>query len=368
VDDPLLWIALRDSPQLSRTEARDLLRAFGCPGAIFGRPEKELDGLCSEGAAKFLARDPRLGRARLELERAREAGFEILMAGRPGFPPLLDQIQDPPTVLYVAGCLPQGPLTSVVGSRRATARGRETALRFAAALTRAGAAVVSGLAYGIDAAAHTGALEAGGATVAVLASGLDRPGPSGNVPLARRILRDGGAWISEHPPGTCARPYYFPDRNRLISGISRATLIVEARERSGSLWTARHAVDQAREVLVVPGPIDSDSCRGSNRLLVEGATPVVDPQGAVVAALGSLDPRPVAVVDPSASPAPEGDAARILRRVWESPCGPDDLVRELGLPAARVLTLVSELELDGLLTRDGRRIASGPRAVRPSGG
>jgi DNA processing protein len=362
VDDPTLWIAFRDTPRLRRTEAHDLLRAFGGPGGIFARQARELTPFCSEDVALRLAGGPDLRRARTELEHARAAGLEILLQGRPGFPPLLNEIQDPPVLLYVAGCLPDGPFVSAVGSRRSTDRGRETAFRFAGALARAGGVIVSGLAYGVDAAAHAGALDAGGRTIAVLASGLDLPGPMGNRTLARRILSEEGGWISEHPPGTPAAAYHFPDRNRLISGISRATLIVEARERSGSLWTARHAADQGREVLVVPGPVDTDACRGSNRLLVDGATPVPDPEDAVYAALGRLEPGS----EPERSPG--GEAGRVLERILEGPCGPDDLVRQLGLSPGRVLELLLDLELGGYVTRHGRRLAPGPRAGRPSEG
>jgi DNA processing protein len=278
---------------------------------------------------------------------------------------LLLEIPDPPVLLYLRGHPPEGPFVSVVGSRRATPRGREVARLFSAALARAGAVVASGLAYGIDAAAHTGALEAGSRTVAVLASGLDQPGPVGNRALARRILRQGGAWLSEHPPGAVPRAYHFPDRNRLISGLSRAALIVEARERSGSLSTARHAADQGRDVLVVPGPVDTDACRGSNRLLVEGAIAVVDPDDAVAAALGRLDwppPGPTSEL----RPLPEGDGGRILRRIRGGPCGPDDLVRELGLPPARVAALLLDLELEGWVKREGRRVSCAALPVRRS--
>jgi DNA processing protein len=363
MEDPALWIAFRDTPRLGRVHARELLRAFGSPARIFGRPIDELTDSCSRAAALHLARDPDLTRARLEVSRARRAGLEIVLPRDPRFPSLLLEIPDPPVLLYLAGKLPEGPSVSVVGSRRATPRGREAARRFAGAFASAGAVVTSGLAYGVDAAAHEGALEVGGETVAVLASGLDRPGPAGNVRLARRILRHKGAWLSEHPPGTAAQARHFPDRNRLISGLSRATLIVEARERSGSLWTARHGADQGRDVMVIPGPIDTDACRGSNRLLVEGAIPVVDPDDAVAAALGRLDPSPSRTVPHLPRP-PDGDAGRILRCVQEAPCGPEDLVLALGLSPARVAAVLLDLEVEGWIVREGRRIACGVSKLR----
>lgn len=362
MEDPALWIALRDTPSLDRRGARELLRAFRAPEAIFGRAPAELMPHCSEAAAQWLARDPRLGPARAELERARGAGLAVLVQGLPSFPPLLLEISDPPVVLYAKGELPEGLFVSIVGSRRPTARGRETARLFASRLAQAGLHVVSGLAYGIDAAAHAGALERGGRTVAILAGGLDSPGPSGNLPLARRILESGGAWLSEHPLGVAARPAHFPDRNRLISGMSRATLIVEARERSGTLWTARHALDQGRDVLVVPGPIDEEACSGSNRLLLEGGKPVLEPRDVLPLAFGRLDVEPL-LPQPLSPGAPEGEALTVLRRVEAAPCAADDLVKELGLGAARVAALLVELELDGWVRREGRRI-SAPRANR----
>jgi DNA processing protein len=175
------------------------------------------------------------------------------------------------------------------------------------------------------------------------------------------MLRAGGLWLSEHGPGTEARAWHFPDRNRLISGLAPATLVIEAREGSGSLWTARHAADQGREVLIVPGPIDTDACQGSNRLLLEGAAPVLQPQDVLPHVFDRLEPpaRPRAPV----SPGPGGDAGRILGRLEGGPCGPDDLVRELGLPASRVAALLVDLEIEGWIVRDGRRVSRGPRAT-----
>ncbi len=366
VEHPALWIAFRDTPGLRCTEAAELLRAYRHPARIFGRPVSELEKLCGREVARCLARAPSLTRAGQELSRATAAGMEIVTQSDDGFPQKLRELTDPPVLLYVAGRLPPGPFVSVVGSRRPSARSLDAAVRFAAALARAGLVVASGLAYGIDAAAHRGALEARGRTVAVLASGLDRAGPRGNRGLARRILHRGGAWLSEYPPGTAARARHFPDRNRLISGLSSLTFVVEARERSGSLWTARHAADQGRDVAVVPGPIDEEGCRGSNRLLVDGATPVVDESGLLVAALGRLDPE--LSIDPAEPcPLPGGDAGRIVRRIREAPCGPEELVAELGLTATQVASLLFELEVEGFVTREGRRIATANRRGRDSG-
>jgi len=364
VDDPLLWLALRDTPGLQRFRARELLARYGSPEAIYGRPPSELRALCSHRSARALAHGPDLTSARTELARARKLGLRILLPCQRDFPPLLREIPDPPLVLYQRGEFPAGPVLSVVGSRRPTARGRETARAFAEHLADSGVVIVSGLAYGIDAAAHQGALDAGGATLAVLASGLDRASPAGNRRLAARILGQGGGWLSEYPPGETARAHHFPERNRLISGLSPMSLIVEARERSGSLWTARHAAEQGRDVAVIPGPIDTDHCRGSNRLLYDGAIPILDADEllwhVLPAALRAPIPRPVA-------PRVAGDAGRVLRLLHEGTQDPDRLSRELALPAARLASILLELELEGLVVREGTRVALNPRARNARG-
>jgi DNA processing protein len=220
---------------------------------------------------------------------------------------------------------------------------------WSASLAAAGVWIVSGLAYGVDAAAHRGALDAGGRTLAVLASGLDRPSPAGNIGLARAILDAGGGWLSEHPPGVPALAHHFPERNRLISGLARAVWVVEARERSGSLWTARHALEQGRDVWTTPGPVDTDLCRGSNALLRDGAGPVLEASDLQLALLGSApQPAPVAARGP-------GDA--LLARLRDGPADRDALGRVLGLDPAELAALLLELELGGRISRDGNRVS-----------
>jgi DNA processing protein len=215
--------------------------------------------------------------------------------------------------------------------------------------------VVSGLAYGIDAAAHEGALEARGRTVAVLASGLDRPSPVGNRRLAERILEAGGAWLSEYPPGEEAQAYRFPERNRLISGLSSWTLIVEARRKSGSLWTARHAVEQNREVLAVPGPVDTEQCRGSNELIRSGATPILDAEQLLELVSPGRPVSPRSLFEPPATGS--GESARVLQRLADGASHPDALARELGLSPQALASLLLDLELEGKVVRMGTRVA-----------
>jgi DNA processing protein len=249
----------------------------------------------------------------------------------------------------------------MVGSRRPSARGREAARGLAAAAAHAGVAVVSGLAYGLDAAAHEGALAASGATFAVLASGLDRPSPLGNRGLARRIVDAGGGWISEYPPGTPALAHHFPVRNRLISGLAGLVVIVEARERSGSLWTATHAANQGRDVAAVPGPVDTDLCRGSNRLLRDGAIPILDAEDL----LDELFPgRPRASRPASVEPLTSREGRRVVEVLREGPAEADGLARRLGLAAAALAEVLLELELAAHVTRQGSRVALAARVDR----
>lgn len=351
MDDPTLWIALRDTRGLSRGHARALLERFANPEDIFGRRAAELAAHCPLRCARALERGPDLAAASAELERARRLGLSVLLQGVPGFPPLLLQLPDPPVILYLRGRVPDGPTLSVVGSRRPSARAREVTGPLLAPFAAAGGVVVSGLAYGIDAAAHVAALDAGGATLAVLASGLDRASPRGNAPLARRIVERSGGLLSEFGPGQPALPHHFPYRNRLISGLSRATLVVEARAASGSLTTARHALAQGRELLVVPGPIDSELCLGSNRLLRDGAHPVLE--------AADLSGGLPAWSPPARSPGEPLPAAarRLLERLAAGPSDVDTLARGLGVLPGALAPLLLELELAGRIARDGDRVA-----------
>jgi len=202
--------------------------------------------------------------------------IKIISQKNPEYPSLLKEIQNPPEKLYVLGNLPSEPLANrpkiaIVGTRKATAQGRLLAKEIARKLTELGVIIVSGLAMGIDTSAHEGAVKAGGQTIAVLANGLDTIYPRQNENLAKKILELDGAIISEYPTNTPSFPNQFLERNRIISGLSIATIIIEAPERSGSLATANWAVEQGREVFVFPGPIDHPNYRGSHKLIRDGA-------------------------------------------------------------------------------------------------
>jgi DNA processing protein len=213
-------------------------------------------------------------------EQLGRSGIRVVLAGQREYPEALRHIPHPPFGIYLRGeAMPSdAPLPlAIVGTRRASPEGKRTARHFARELTAAGCTIASGLAFGIDAAAHEGCLDAGGATVAILAGGLNAIYPHSHDALARRIMEGGGTLISEYPPGEEPFGYRFIERNRIVSGISRGVLIVEAPESSGALATARYAVEQDREVFVVPGAIGAENFKGSHALIRQGAELVTTP-------------------------------------------------------------------------------------------
>ena len=260
------------------------------------------------------------------------------------YPQLLAQLHDPPRQLHVRGdpeVLAQ-PSVAVVGARSCSPYGAQVAHDLARALTGAGVVVVSGLARGIDGEAHRGALEAGGTTVAVLGCGIDRDYPRSHAELAGRI-RQSGAVVSEYPPGVEPAPWRFPARNRIIAGLCLATVVVEARERSGALITADFALELGREVFAVPGEITAALSAGTNDLLRQGAAPLLSAHD-VLFALG-LD----ALVRSGMRKVSEG-ATAVLELLADGARGADELARLGRLQTAEVATALVELELAGLVT------------------
>jgi DNA processing protein len=270
------WIALNLLSGLGPILVRRALDRFGDPGEVAFRAPieafREIPGI-GEGIA-FSIRTGRVRlreRAEAEVRSCERLGVRILPFPDPEFPVALLTLADPPVVLFVKGELPEGVVRiAVVGSRRATAYGRRVASGLGAALAARGIEIVSGGARGIDTHAHAGALEAGGRTIAVLGSGLRRPYPTENAGLFDRIA-ERGAVLSEFPLDAEPLPERFPRRNRILSGLSAAVVVVEAASRSGSLSTAAHALEQGREVMAVPGPISSDLSAGCHRLIQQGA-------------------------------------------------------------------------------------------------
>lgn len=283
--------------------------------------------------------------ARDEWDRARRAGVGIVTLADAAYPDALRLIADPPLVLYVQGdlsALASRPGVAVVGSRDATSRGRSLAFALARDLARAGCVIVSGLARGIDTAAHEGALAGAGPTLAVQGRGLDAVYPAENAGLARRIVAEGGALVSEFALGVGPRPHHFPRRNRILAGLVRAVLVVEAAERSGALVTARLALEGGRDVLAVPGhPFDARA-RGANALIRDGAGLVQDAQD-VLDALGLVAPTrptPTPTADGLLAALPPGQGVSI-----------EELAESSGVAIPALLARLTELELGGRVTR-----------------
>jgi len=271
--------------------------------------------------------------------------YACLRRRQAGFPALLAAIHDPPACLYLRGGadagLLQEPAVSIVGARACSAYGRSVTRSLARQLAGAGLVVVSGMARGIDGEAHRGALEAGGRTVAVLGCGIDRDYPAAHAELARRIC-ERGLVVSEYEPGVEPAPWRFPARNRIIAGLCRATVVVEARERSGALITADFALEEGRDVLAVPGEITSSLSAGTNALLRLGAAPVTC-AGDILELydLVSGSPRP-----PSLGPTAEA----LLARLRDSALSGDELVRASGLEPGESAAALTALELAGRVT------------------
>jgi DNA processing protein len=337
------WLVLQWELALDPVAASGLLSEHGTPRAAL--------------AARAGRRDERADPDAL-LAVIRRVGARALPLPSPAYPPRLARLSDPSPLLLVRGDVEAltAPCVAIVGSRAATVAGLDTARTLAGDLARAGVVVVSGLALGIDAAAHRGALEAGGRTVAVLACGPEWIYPARHRELAAQIQAN-GAIVSELSPGTRPLPPYFPLRNRLITGLSSALVVVEARERSGSLISARHAANQGIDVFAVPGPIAAPTSAGPNRLLRDGA--YVALEAADILAELHLPAAPAARSRParaSDAAAPAGGAQSLLDALEQRPATRDELCRRLGRSPERLAVELLELELAGwvALDRDGR--------------
>lgn len=336
-----------------------LLERFGTASAVLSASPNELAEI--EGVGVALIRNLRGGQFRdtaaRTIETCRMRGVEILTPGEQRFPRLLREIPDPPSVLFIRGRFEARDALSVaiVGTRTASQYGRTQAERFARSLSRAGLTIVSGLARGIDAAAHDGALnvETGGRTIAVLSSGVVEIFPPQHEELADRIAQN-GVLISEMPPGTKPKKGMFPRRNRLISGLSLATIVIEASERSGSLITARTAGEQGRDVFALPGLVSSPNARGSNKLIRDGAILVQDPED-VIESLGPLvenvQVSPEETVMHPAELILNDQEKAVLQAIAAEPTSIDRVVACSGLPISRVLSTLSVLEMRHLIRR-----------------
>jgi DNA processing protein len=353
------WLRLSLTPGLGNAGARQLLAAFGSAQAIFEQSPTTLSQFGTGRLADALRTEPPLLAAQLQTTLEWLAAADnrhVVTLGDAAYPSALLDIEDPPSMLYMLGVLDTcaqaaiksgGSCLAIVGSRNPTPQGEKNARQFARVFGEAGICVVSGLALGVDGAAHDGALLGGGTTIAVVGTGLDRVYPKQHLALAQRIAQR-GLIISEFPMGTPPLTANFPKRNRIISGLSQGTLVVEAALKSGSLITARLAAEQGKEVFAIPGSIHSPQSRGCHALIKQGAKLVESAQDvleelklpgstALSAALGQEDPAPP-------------DSALLAAMGFEL-VGLDALQARTGLPTAELQAQLLALELAGTVAR-----------------
>ena len=347
--EALAWLGLAHVPGLSAAAARRLVARFGTAAAVLAAPRDRLEAAAlSPEQIAGVARAEALGAA--EASRLARAGARPVAWSDPEYPAALRAIADPPLALALRGTLvPADEMAvAIVGARRASAYGRGMAEDLARGLALAGITVVSGLAAGIDGAAHRGALEAGGRTIAVLGTGIDVVYPSWHRDLAADVARQ-GALVSELACGAPALAHHFPKRNRLISGLSLGTVVVEAAERSGSLITAGTALEQGREVFAVPGPARSAGQRGPHRLIRQGATLVTSAEEVLDALAPALAGRLAAARAAAAEATLTSSERRVLDALAGGDHHVDDVIRRSALGPGATLETLLALELRGLV-------------------
>lgn len=375
------WLRLTLTPGVGNTTARRLLAAFGLPTSVFEQPHAALCQVVSEAQARALQSQPAglddllactwdwLQPQENQASASAVVQHRVWVLGDPAYPAALLQMEDPPLLLYAMGAALATMQAStyaaersiaIVGSRNPTPQGQANARQFAAALAQAGLTIVSGLALGVDGAAHEGALEGANpqalATIAVVGTGLDRVYPKKHLALAHRIAQR-GCLISEYPLGTPALAANFPKRNRLIAGLSRGVLVVEAAVQSGSLITARLAAEQGKEVFAIPGSIHSPQSRGCHALLKQGAKLVESAQDVLEEFAWSLAANAKGYAAPaqtSQEGADEGLAsaeATLLSNLGFDPVSLDALIARTGMDAASLQVQLLTLELAGKVSR-----------------
>jgi len=362
------WLRLHMTPGLGRVGIIRLIKTFKTLDAVL---EAEADdwskfaGIRKSIASGLPSADDRtFNRLVEDLDKL---NVHIVSLWDDSYPDLLRAIYDPPVLLYVRGALPGQDALAVVGSRMGTEAGLRVTREICAELASRGIVIVSGLARGIDSAAHEGALDAEGVTVGVLGCGIDRIYPPENGRLFRRILERGGV-VSEYPPGAPPSPGHFPGRNRIISGLSRGVLIVEAAEESGSLITADFALEQGRELFAVPGSVFSGSSVGTNRLLKEGAHLVTGPADILHALWPHVPSRASRREGDDIASTLDGNERIIYELLCEEPVHIDDLVRKTRLTPMEVSAILLHLEImGGVEQRPGMRYLrrGGPFTNRP---
>ncbi|MCO8125040.1 DNA-processing protein DprA [Stieleria sp. TO1_6] len=356
-DESLATLRLSMLPGLGPRTLTALTDQFGHASAVLGASESQLATVSGVGpklihtlrtATHFVDTDA-------ILQWCRDHGCQVVVKGSPSYPQAVEDLYDAPPILFAKGqfTIADGIAVAIVGTRHATAYGTRQADRLAFGLAKAGVTIVSGLARGIDAAAHNGALSAGGRTIAVLGGGLGQIYPAEHTELAAAVAAD-GAVISEYAPHAKPRGGMFPQRNRIIAALSLATLVIEAPDRSGSLITARQAGELGREVLALPGPVTSRASRGTNQLIREGAT-LVQTVDDVLEALGPMS-RSVTTDDGHEVRNPAELKLNEVERMVLAAIEPtatliDAVIRSSGLPAHQVMATISVLEMRRLIRR-----------------
>ncbi|MFH1098682.1 MAG: DNA-processing protein DprA [Candidatus Uhrbacteria bacterium] len=325
----------------------DVERAWHAPKTLLARA-----GFSESTADRFLSSRGSIDPAALAATAVRN-GMTCIPLNDPQYPTLLKTISDPPIALFVRGAIELLAQRAVafVGTRRCTPYGITVTEMLTKPLARSGIVITSGLAYGIDAAAHGACLSENGRTIAILGTGIDDASvyPTVHRSLARRILDGGGLLLSEYPPGTDGRPMHFPARNRIIAGTTVATLVIEAPKNSGALITAEFAMDFGREVLAVPGPITSPTSAGTNALIRNGATPITSADD-LLDALNLRELFPPVPVHPAP---PSGDARRVWEILKSEPTHIDDLCTRLEISVSELSVHLTSLELDGAIREVG---------------
>lgn len=338
-------------PDIGAIHFARLIHAFGSGCAALAAPAAAWRSLGLKASSAAARREPAIRDAALAASRwLEQPGRHLLAWDASIYPALLKEIADPPPLLFVRGnpALLERPQLAIVGSRRASPPGLDTAQAFAQALAGAGFVVTSGLALGIDGAAHRGAIKAGGGTIAVLGTGLENIYPQRHKGLAEELVEAGGALVSEYPLATTPAKDNFPRRNRLISGLSVGVLVVEAQLASGSLITARLAAEQGREVYAVPGSIHHPGARGCHQLIRDGAQLVENVEHILEGLSGWTSHR-------AALPAPAPVDDPILRELAAGARGSEALARDLGWSLPRLLAALTELEITGQVVSEAGR-------------
>ena len=324
-----------------------ILERYGSATRALRAPNAELSSWVTSDVGAALSSPELDRRVKRALDRCRAREIDVLLWRDVEYPDRLRELADPPPILFARGRIEllNAPAVTIVGSRNCTAYGRRTAEALAERIAQRGVTVVSGLALGIDGAAHRGALAANGDTIAVLGSGVDLIQPASHRRLGERIVRD-GLLLSEFLPEELARPHHFPRRNRILAALSGATVVVEATDRSGAFITVEHALDVGRDVYAVPGALDAPQSRGCNTLIQQGAQLITSPDD-FVRDLGLVCGSSKQFRDDVEPMGLDGAAGRVWRALNERPAAIDDLARRAALDASGALAALTTLELDG---------------------